>query len=169
MRRYSGGMVGAVVVGLGGVGIFAAQIAAEAGAAVVGLDVDPRRLEAAGGQGVGLALDPRALPGRELRARVADFARAANAPDAGWTIFECSGTPAGQQTAWGLLGYGATLVVVGYTLEAPAVRLSNLPNSESLPVVSPAFPRGTRVATSSVNPRGCAAAQLKTKREGDSP
>lgn len=116
----------AVVVGLGGVGTFAAQMAAEAGAAVVGLDVDPRRLEAAGGLGVGLALDPRALPGKELRARVADFARAAKAPDAGWTIFECSGTPAGQQTAWGLLGYGATLMVVGYTLEAPALRLSNL-------------------------------------------
>jgi 6-hydroxycyclohex-1-ene-1-carbonyl-CoA dehydrogenase len=116
----------AVVVGLGGVGTFAAQLAADAGAAVVGLDVDPRRLEAAGGLGVGLALDPRALPGKELRAQVADFARAAKAPDAGWTIFECSGTPAGQQTAWGLLGYGATLMVVGYTLEAPPLRLSNL-------------------------------------------
>jgi len=116
----------AVVVGLGGVGTFAAQLAAEAGAAVVGLDVDPRRLEAAGGLGVGLALDPRALPARELRARVADFARTARAPAAGWTLFECSGTPAGQQTAWSLLGYGATLMVVGYTLEAPALRLSNL-------------------------------------------
>jgi 6-hydroxycyclohex-1-ene-1-carbonyl-CoA dehydrogenase len=116
----------AVVVGLGGVGTFAAQFAAEAGAAVVGLDVDPRRLEAAAGLGARLALDPRALPGKALRAGVADFARAAKAPDAGWTIFECSGTAAGQQTAWSLLGYGATLMVVGYTLEATALRLSNL-------------------------------------------
>ena len=116
----------AVVVGLGGVGTFAAEIAAEAGAAVAGLDVDPRRLEAAAGLGVGLALDPRAAPPKELRSRIAEFARAAGAPDAGWTVFECSGTAAGQKTAWGLLGYGATLMVVGYTMEAPELRLSNL-------------------------------------------
>jgi 6-hydroxycyclohex-1-ene-1-carbonyl-CoA dehydrogenase len=116
----------AVVVGLGGVGTFAAQITADAGAAVVGLDVDPRRLEAAGRLHFGLALDPRALAARDLRARIAEFARAAGAPDTGWTIFECSGTAAGQKTAWSLLGYGATLMVVGYTLEAQELRLSNL-------------------------------------------
>jgi 6-hydroxycyclohex-1-ene-1-carbonyl-CoA dehydrogenase len=116
----------AVVVGLGGVGTFAAQAAADAGAAVVGLDVDSRRREAATAAGVRLALDPQALPGKELRARIAEFARSEADADAGWTIFECSGTAAGQQTAWGLLGYGATLVVVGYTLEAPPLRLSNL-------------------------------------------
>jgi 6-hydroxycyclohex-1-ene-1-carbonyl-CoA dehydrogenase len=116
----------AVVVGLGGVGTFAAQIAADAGAAVVGLDVDPRRLEAAGRLGVGLALDPKALPAKELRASIAEFARAKGAPEAGWTIFECSGTAAGQKTAWSLLNYGATLMVVGYTMEAAELRLSNL-------------------------------------------
>lgn len=116
----------AVVVGLGGVGTFAAQIAADAGAAVVGLDVDQRRLEAASGLHVGLALDPRALPAKELRARIAEFARASGAPEAGWTVFECSGTAAGQRTAWSLLGYGATLMVVGYTMEASELRLSNL-------------------------------------------
>jgi 6-hydroxycyclohex-1-ene-1-carbonyl-CoA dehydrogenase len=116
----------AVVVGLGGVGTFAAQIAADAGAAVVGLDVDMRRRQAASAAGVRLTLDPQALPGKDLRARIAEFACAQADPDAGWTIFECSGTAAGQQTAWGLLGYGATLVVVGYTMEAPALRLSNL-------------------------------------------
>lgn len=119
----SGGL--AIVVGLGGVGTFAAQLAAEAGAAVVGLDVDARRLEA-GAMGVSLALDPRTLPGKELRAAIADFARKAGAAATGWTVFECSGTAAGQQTAWGLLGYGATLVVVGFTLEAASLRLSNL-------------------------------------------
>jgi 6-hydroxycyclohex-1-ene-1-carbonyl-CoA dehydrogenase len=116
----------AVVVGLGGVGTFAAQVAADAGAAVVGVDVDPRRRQAATASGVRLALDPQALPSRELRARIMEFARAEADAEAGWTIFECSGTAAGQQTAWGLLGYGATLMVVGYTLEAPPLRLSNL-------------------------------------------
>ena len=116
----------AVVVGLGGVGTFAAQIAADAGAVVVGLDVDPRRLEAAGRLRVGLALDPRTLPARELRARIAEFAGKAGASETGSTIFECSGTAAGQRTAWSLLNYGTTLMVVGYTMDAPELRLSNL-------------------------------------------
>ena len=116
----------AIAVGLGGVGGFAAQLAAEAGAVVVGLDVDARRLETASKMGVGLALDPRSLPGKELRARIADFARTAGTPATGWTLFECPGTVAGQQTAWSLLGYGATLMVVGFTMEAVSLRLSNL-------------------------------------------
>jgi 6-hydroxycyclohex-1-ene-1-carbonyl-CoA dehydrogenase len=116
----------AVVVGLGGVGTFAAEIAADAGAAVVGLDTDPRRREAAPAMGAKLALDPRELPGKELRARIADFARSAGAPAAGWKIFECSGTAAGQAAAWGLLVHGATLLVVGYTIETIPLRLSNL-------------------------------------------
>ena len=116
----------AIVVGLGGVGTFVAQLAAEAGAAVVGLDLDPRRREAAAAMRVGLAMDPTSLPIKELRAGIGDFARRANAPATGWTIFECSGTAAGQQTAWGLLGYGATLLVVGFTRETVSLRLSNL-------------------------------------------
>ncbi len=116
----------AVVVGLGGVGTFAAEVAAERGAAVVGLDVDPRRREAASKFGVGLALDPREISGKELRGRIASFAREKGAPATGWTILECSGTPAGQQAAFGLLVHGATLMVVGFTLETVSVRLSNL-------------------------------------------
>jgi len=116
----------AVVVGLGGVGTFAAQLAADAGAAVVGLDVDPRRLEAAAGLKVGLALDPRSCSPKELRGRITEFGRAAGASETGRVIFECSGTVSGQQTAWSLLGYGATLMVVGYTMDETALRLSNL-------------------------------------------
>ncbi len=116
----------AVVVGLGGVGGYAAQIAADRGAAVAGLDPDPRRREGAAAAGVGLALDPGALPGRELKARIAEFARHSGAPETGWTILECSGTAPGEKTAFGLLVPGATLVVVGFTLESVEIRLANL-------------------------------------------
>ncbi len=116
----------AVVVGLGGVGGYAAQIAAERGAAVVALDVDPRRREEATRRGASIALDPREVSGKELRARVSAFAKEKGAPGTGWTILECSGTAAGQQTAFGLLVHGATLMVVGFTLEAVSLRLSNL-------------------------------------------
>jgi len=116
----------AVVVGLGGLGTYAAQIAAARGAAVVGLDVDPRRRDGSASIGVGLALDPAAVAGKELRGRISSFARERGAPATGWEIFECSGTAPGQMTAFGLLVHGATLMVVGFTLEAVSVRLSNL-------------------------------------------
>jgi 6-hydroxycyclohex-1-ene-1-carbonyl-CoA dehydrogenase len=116
----------AIVIGLGGVGGYAAQIAAERGAAVVGLDVDTARLEACAASGVRLALNPASLPARELKARIAEFASGIGAANTGWTILECSGTAAGEKAAWGLLVPGATLMVVGFTLESVEVRLANL-------------------------------------------
>ncbi|MCB1983233.1 MAG: hypothetical protein KDF63_15450, partial [Rhodoferax sp.] len=43
-----------------------------------------------------------------------------------WKLFECSGTAAGQTTAFGLLVHGATLAVVGFTMDKVEIRLSNL-------------------------------------------
>ena len=37
-----------------------------------------------------------------------------------------SGTAAGQELAWSLLGPAATLGVIGFTMDKPQVRLSNL-------------------------------------------
>ena len=116
----------AIVVGLGGVGTYAAQFASLKGAAVVGVDVDPRRLREASRIGVGLALDGRELQPKEARSRVAEFARSRKAPEIGWKIFECSGTPGGQKAAFSLLVPGATLLVVGFTLQPVEVRLSHL-------------------------------------------
>lgn len=116
----------AVVVGLGGVGGYAAQIARMKGATVVGLDVDPGKRETAERLGCTTTLDPRALPARELRAAVSAAAKAAGARLNRWKILECSGRAAGQETAWGLLVHGATLSVVGYTMDTVTVRLSNL-------------------------------------------
>jgi 6-hydroxycyclohex-1-ene-1-carbonyl-CoA dehydrogenase len=114
------------VVGLGGVGGFAAQIAAARGARVVGFDVSAERLELLSRHGVELALDPRGASPRELRDRVRGFARQEGLAAFGWKIFECSGSRAGQELAFGLLGPAAYLGIVGYTLEKVEVRLSNL-------------------------------------------
>jgi len=116
----------AVVVGLGGVGGFAAQLAAERGAVVLGIDTDPRRRTAAAAHGTVATIDPAALTPKALRDWARDFAKARGASEAGWSLFECSGTPAGQTAAFGLLGPGATLMIVGYTLAQVEVRLSNL-------------------------------------------
>jgi 6-hydroxycyclohex-1-ene-1-carbonyl-CoA dehydrogenase len=116
----------AVVIGLGGVGAYAAQIAQAMGASVVGVDVDPAKLEIARGLGIPLALDARQHDPKALKKAVADFAKARGARPREWFVFECSGTAAGQATAWGLLVHGATLAVVGFTLDKVEVRLSNL-------------------------------------------
>jgi 6-hydroxycyclohex-1-ene-1-carbonyl-CoA dehydrogenase len=116
----------AIVVGVGGVGGYAVQIARAFGATVAALDVDPAKLEAMAGHGAALTLDVRKLQGRELKKAIQDFAKNNGLPGTGWKIFECSGTAAGQETAFGLLTHGATLSVVGFTMDKVELRLSNL-------------------------------------------
>lgn len=116
----------AVIVGVGGIGGYAAQLAKLRGALVVGIDTDPAKLEAAASRGVSLAIDPRGQSNRDVRAHLRQVAKDAGCSDRGWKIFECSGTRPGQQLAFDLLGYGATLLVVGFSPQPVEVRLSNL-------------------------------------------
>ncbi len=116
----------ALVVGAGGVGGFVVQIARALGAHVVACDVGAERLATAQGHGAEVALDAGTLPAAEVRKAAHAQARGWGVPSLRWRIFECSGTPAGQQLAFGLLSRGATLVQVGFTPAAVEVRLSNL-------------------------------------------
>ena len=116
----------AVVVGAGGVGGFGVQIAAALGAAVVAIDVDPSRLELAAKHGAKLVLDARSSDLKGLRAAVRSFVKDSARQGIGLKIFEMSGTPAGQTTAYGLLDHGAYLAVVGFTPKPVELRLSNL-------------------------------------------
>ena len=116
----------AIVVGVGGVGSYAAQIARAFGASVVALDVDPDKLGALERHGADLALNVRDYDARELKHKIAAFATERGLPQTEWFIFECSGTTAGQLTAFGLLVHGATLCVVGFTMDKIEIRLSNL-------------------------------------------
>ena len=116
----------AVVVGVGGVGGYTAQIAAAFGATVVAVDIDQRKLDAIAGHGVTKTMNARDHEGRALRKAIQGFAAENGLPGAEWFIFECSGTTAGQATAFGLLNRGATLGVVGFTMDRVEIRLSNL-------------------------------------------
>lgn len=116
----------AVFVGVGGVGGFGVQIAAALGAHVVAIDVDPARLETLSRFGAELSLDARGLDARQLRKQVREFADRHQAPSWRLRIFETSGTPAGQATAFSLLGHGAYLSIVGFTPKPVEIRLSNL-------------------------------------------
>ncbi len=116
----------AVVIGVGGVGGYAVQIAAALGATVVAIDVDDTRLAALADHGAALAINARGIEPRDLKKQVQQFARDSGLAATGWKIFECSGSAAGQATAWSLLTFDAHLAVVGFTMAKSELRLSNL-------------------------------------------
>jgi 6-hydroxycyclohex-1-ene-1-carbonyl-CoA dehydrogenase len=116
----------AIFVGAGGVGGFGVQIARAAGATVVAIDVDEERLEQIARHGAALTLDARGMDHAALRGAIKTFSRNHELPQVCWKIFETSGTSAGQETAFALLGPGAYLGVIGFTPKPATVRLSNL-------------------------------------------
>lgn len=116
----------AVVIGVGGVGGYCAQIAAAFGATVVAIDVDQAKLDTIARFGAAKTINAREVPAKDLKKVIGGFAKEAGLPSREWTIFECSGTAAGQTAAYGLLVHGATLCVVGFTMDKVEVRLSNL-------------------------------------------
>ena len=116
----------AVFVGAGGIGGFGVQIAKARGAAVVAIDVDERRLAALNDHGADLSFNPREIDGKAIRAEIRNYAKQNGLPSIEWKIFECSGNADGQKLAYGLLCHGATLSVVGFTMDTVNVRLSNL-------------------------------------------
>jgi 6-hydroxycyclohex-1-ene-1-carbonyl-CoA dehydrogenase len=116
----------AVVVGAGGIGGFGVQIAAAGGAHVIAIDPDAERLSLAVQQGAVLTLNPEEMDEKRLKSAVREFFKAHARPGSTLKIFEMSGTPAGQLTAFSLLDFGAYLAVVGFTPKKVEVRLSNL-------------------------------------------
>jgi 6-hydroxycyclohex-1-ene-1-carbonyl-CoA dehydrogenase len=115
----------AVFIGAGGVGGFGVQIAAALGAKVIAIDVDAERLATMSRHGASLALRAD-QEFKTLRAVVRDFAGEHHIPTWRTKIFETSGTAAGQSTAFGLLGHGGYLGIVGFTTDKTDIRLSNL-------------------------------------------
>jgi 6-hydroxycyclohex-1-ene-1-carbonyl-CoA dehydrogenase len=115
----------AFVIGGGGVGGFAAQIARALGAHVLVCDVDATRLERLSALGIETVnvggRDPKDVR-KQLHARAKEW----GVPSIAWRIFECSGTTSGQLLAYALLSNASTVVFVGYTREMVSVRLSNL-------------------------------------------
>ncbi|HEX8012062.1 MAG TPA: 6-hydroxycyclohex-1-ene-1-carbonyl-CoA dehydrogenase [Casimicrobiaceae bacterium] len=116
----------AIVVGAGGVGGYCVQIAKAHGATVVAIDVDDDKLAAIARHGAALTLNSRVHDGKAIKAAIGEFAKNNGLRSTEWFIFECSGTAAGQLTAYGLLVHGATLCVVGFTMDKVEIRLSNL-------------------------------------------
>lgn len=116
----------AIVIGVGGVGGYAVQIANAMGARVVAIDVDQAKLDQLKGFGARLTLNAAEHDAREIKKLVKGYVRENGLRATEWKIFECSGSAPGQETAFSLLTYGSHLAVVGFTMAKLELRLSNL-------------------------------------------
>jgi 6-hydroxycyclohex-1-ene-1-carbonyl-CoA dehydrogenase len=115
----------AVVIGAGGVGSYAIQLARYFGAHVAAVDVNAIRLDQAGELGAGATFQASA-GAKQIKGELRKFAERVGARPDGWRVLETSGSRGGQELAWALLTQGGTLSVVGYTPEPATFRLSNL-------------------------------------------
>ncbi len=116
----------AVIIGVGGIGIYAAQLAKIFGAKVLGIDIVPEKLAQLSEFGVSATLNSAGLDIKEIKKKAKNACQELGAPPFGWKIYEMSGTKAGQELAFALLGIAGTLSIVGFTLDKLEVRLSNL-------------------------------------------
>lgn len=116
----------AIFVGVGGVGSFGAQIARSMEATTIALDVDLERLALSGAHGADHTIPVRDRSPDEIRKELRSLVKQRGLPGSEWKIFETSGTPSGQKLAYHLLGFGATLMVVGFSSQTVELKLSNL-------------------------------------------
>ncbi|GMT44757.1 MAG: galactitol-1-phosphate 5-dehydrogenase [bacterium] len=116
----------AIVIGVGGVGVYAALIAKILGAKVLAIDIDDEKLEMTKNNGIDAILNVKDTDIKTTKKNVREIAKNLGVSRYGWKIFEISGTKAGQELAFNLLTYTSTMSVVGFTMDKPDVRLSNL-------------------------------------------
>ena len=116
----------AIVIGVGGVGIYAALIARICGAKVLAIDIDDDKLATAKTNGVDAILNIKGLDIKAVKEAVREIAKGLGVSRYGWKIFEMSGTKPGQELGFNLITFTSTLSIVGFTLDRTEVRLSNL-------------------------------------------
>jgi 6-hydroxycyclohex-1-ene-1-carbonyl-CoA dehydrogenase len=116
----------AIVIGVGGVGIYGALIAKIFGAKVIALDISDEKLDIAKANGVDATFNIKGLDIKTIKDKVKELAKEIKAPKIGWKIFELTGTKAGQDLAFNLITFTSTLSIVGFTMDKVEVRLSNL-------------------------------------------
>ncbi len=112
----------AVIIGAGGIGTYGVQIAIARGARVAAIDIDPAKLDRLAPFNPEWRFNVRETDGPAIKKRLLSSGISTSR----WKIFEMSGTVAGQELAWSLLAPAATLGVIGFTMDKPQIRLSNL-------------------------------------------
>ena len=103
----------AIVIGVGGIGIYGALLAKTFGAKVLAIDISDEKLNTAKSNGVDAILNIQGMDIKSVKGKVREIAKELGASPYLWKIYEMSGTKAGQE-----LGFA--------TMDKLEVRLSNL-------------------------------------------
>ena len=115
-----------IVVGVGGIGTYMLQHLKNAGATVVAIDVDEKKLENARMMGAHHVLNAANMSDGDVKKSVRSLVKENGLPSYGWKVYETSGTASGQRNAFALLSFAGKLGVVGFTMDKIEVRLSNI-------------------------------------------
>ncbi len=116
-----------VVIGVGGVGTYMAQIAKVLNAkTLVVIDIDQRKLDRAMEFGADYAINASGKSPRDVAKEFRDFCKKNGLPTYGWKIFEASGTKPGQETALNILSFISRVVVIGYGMHTVEYMISRL-------------------------------------------
>jgi len=117
-----------VVVGVtGGVGSYVAQMAKAFGAkTLVGIARDQEKLERALKYGADYVINSSGKDDNAVRNEFRELCKAHGLPNYAWTIFEVTGTSAGQSIALSLLSFVGKLVVIGFGMQKNEFSLSRL-------------------------------------------
>ncbi len=116
----------AIVIGVGGVGLYMVQHASNAGATVIAIDIDENKLETAGRQGADFTICSKSKDERDLKKEIRTLVKEQNLPRYKWKVYETSGSAGGQAAAYALLSFAGSISVVGFTMEKINIRLSNI-------------------------------------------
>ena len=116
----------AIVIGVGGVGLYMVQHASNAGATVIAIDIDEIKLAAAGKQGADYVLCGKGRNERELKNMVRALVKEESLPRYKWKVYETSGSADGQAIAYALLSFAGSISVIGFTMDKINIRLSNI-------------------------------------------
>lgn len=116
----------AIVIGVGGVGIYMVQHAKNAGATVMAIDIDKSRLARAEAQGADYTICSDGRDERDLKDAVRALVKEQGLPRNQWRVFEVSGSAGGQGLAYALLSFAGSLSIIGFTMDKISLRLSNI-------------------------------------------
>ena len=116
----------AIVIGVGGVGIYCALLAKIFGAKVLALDINDKKLSIAKENGIDATLNIKESDIKTIKSNIKEIAKSLGVSKYCWKIYEMSGTKTGQELAYALVSIASTLSIVGFTLDKTEVRLSNL-------------------------------------------
>jgi len=116
----------AIVIGVGGVGIYGALISKILGAKVLAIDIDDGKLNTAKENGIDAILNVNGLDIKSIKGKIKEISKELGVSRFFWKIYEMSGTKAGQELGYALVSFTSTLSIVGFTLDKCELRLSNL-------------------------------------------